>query len=168
MTLAEYNGPTINRKFVDTFSNNQVSVLIGRVKISNVRRRRNGGPVTRQCFLASFVGDNSVGSLPRSLASSSKGSRGRSRSTPVVGSKELEEPEFFITKRSVEFGIFLGIFVQESSADLDSAAVPQLGTEECSEPSVTRGWDSIVSIGSASDEGSKSADVGRGAGEQDR
>jgi len=94
--------------------------------------------------------------------------RGVEEEVEVVGSKELEEPEFFITKRSVEFGIFLGIFVQESSADLDSAAVPQLGTEECSEPSVTRGWDSIVSIGSASDEGSKSADVARGAGEQDR
>ena len=93
--------------------------------------------------------------------------RGVEEEVEVVGSKELEEPEFFITKRSVEFGIFLGIFVQESSADLDSAAGTQVGTVY-SEPSVTRGWDSIVSIGSASDEGSKSADVARGAGEQDR
>ena len=93
--------------------------------------------------------------------------RGVEEEVEVVGSKELEEPEFFITKRSVEFGIFLGIFVQESSADLDSAAVTQVGTVY-SEPSVTRGWDSIVSIGSAADEGSKSADVARGAGEQDR
>ena len=94
--------------------------------------------------------------------------RGVEEEVEVVGSKELEEPEFFTTKRSVEFGISLGSFVQESSADFDSAAVTQVGTEECSEPSVTRGWDSIVSIGSASDEGSKSADVARGAGEQDR
>ena len=94
--------------------------------------------------------------------------RGVEEEVEVVGSKELEEPEFFITKRSVEFGIFLGIFVQESSADLDSAAVPQVGTEECSEPSDTRGWDSIVSIGSASDEESKLADVSQGIEKRDR
>ena len=94
--------------------------------------------------------------------------RGVEEEVEVVGSKELEEPKFFITKRSVEFGIFLGIFVHESSADLDSAAVPQVGTEECSEPSDTRGWDSIVSIGSASDEESKLADVSQGIEKHDR
>ena len=94
--------------------------------------------------------------------------RGVEEEVEVVGSKELEEPEFFTTKRSVEFGISLGSFVQELSADLDSAAVTQVGTEECSEPSVTRGWDSIVSIGSASDEESKLADVSQGIEKRDR
>ena len=70
--------------------------------------------------------------------------RGVEEEVEVVGSKELEEPEFFITKRSVEFEIFLGIFVQESSADFDSAAVTQVGKKSVQSPQ-SRGDGTVLS-----------------------
>ena len=85
----------------------------------------------------------------------------------TVGSRKLEEPESFRTKILGDLGISVGGFVKASSAEIGSTDSALVGTEY-SEPSVTRGWDSILSIESAADEESKLAAVARGAEKRGR
>lgn len=93
--------------------------------------------------------------------------RGGEEDVETVGSRKLEEPESFRTKILGDLGISVGGFVKASSAEIGSTDSALVGTEY-SEPSVTRGWDSILSIESAADEESKLAAVARGAEKRGR